>query len=182
MRVEFEMLGPLVVRSEGAALALGGGRQRALLGLLLVHANEVMPRDRIVDELWPDSEPAAATRSLHVYVSSLRKALGAGAAVLVTRPPGYALEAPPEAIDARRFERLAADGRAALADGDAEQAAACLRTALGLWRGDVLADIADERFAALEAARLADLRLAALEDLLAAELALGRHEHALPQL
>jgi predicted ATPase/DNA-binding SARP family transcriptional activator len=180
--VEFELLGPLAVRSEGVALPLGGGRQRALLGLLLVHANEVVPSDRIVDELWPDAEPDAATRSLHVYVSSLRKALGAGSSVLVTRSPGYVLEAPPEAIDARRFERLAADGGAALAAGDADRAAVLLRAALDLWRGTVLADVAGERFATLEAARLEDLRVAALEDLLAAEVALGRHEQALPQL
>lgn len=176
------MLGPLVVRNDGTEIPLGGGRQRALLGLLLVHANEVVSRDRLVDELWPEVEPDAATRSLHVYVSSLRKGLGAGSAALVTRSPGYVLETPPETVDARRFERLAADGRAALAAGGADTAAGLLRDGLALWRGGVLSDLGGAPFAAVEAARLEELRRGAREDLLAAEVALGRHEQALPGL
>jgi predicted ATPase/DNA-binding SARP family transcriptional activator len=180
--VEFEMLGPLAVRSDGTPLSLGGERQRALLGLLLVHANEVVPRHRIADELWPDADPEAALRSLHVAVSSLRKALGDGAAALVTRAPGYVLEVPVENVDARRFERLAGEGRSALAAEASDRAATLLREALGLWRGDVLADLADARFASAEAARLAELRIGAREDLLAADVAGGRHEEALPEL
>jgi predicted ATPase/DNA-binding SARP family transcriptional activator len=180
--VEFEMLGPLAVRSDGESLPLGGERQRALLGLLLVHANEVVPRDRIADELWPEADSDAALRSLHVAVSSLRKALGDGSAALVTRAPGYVLEALPENVDARRFERLAAEGRTALAAAANDRAATLLREALALWRGDVLADLADTRFAAAEVARLGELRIGAREDLLAAEVAGGRHEEALPDL
>ena len=174
------MLGPLAVRSDGEPLSLGGERQRALLGLLLVHANEVVARDTIADELWPGADTEAALRSLHVAVSSLRKALGDGAAALVTRAPGYVLEVLPENVDARRFERLAADGRSALAAEASDRAAVLLREALGLWRGDVLADLSDARFASAEAARLAELRIGAREDLLAADVAAGRHEERCP--
>lgn len=152
--------------------ALGGLRQRALLAMLLVHANEVVPRDAIVDALWPDSPPEAALRSLHVAVSSLRQSLGDGD-FLVTRAPGYVFRVDADAVDAGRFERPAENGRAELDGGDAGRAAELLDQALSLWRGPALADVADEEFARGEAMRLDDLRTGAREDRLAAGLELG---------
>jgi predicted ATPase/DNA-binding SARP family transcriptional activator len=165
--LQFRILGPVETDA-----ALGGLRQRALLAMLLVHANEVVPRDAIVDALWPDSPPEAALRSLHVAVSSLRKSLGDGD-FLVTRAPGYVFRVDADAVDAGRFERLAETGRAELDAGDAGRAAELLDQALSLWRGPALADVADEEFARGEAMRLDDLRTGAREDRLAAGLELG---------
>lgn len=170
--MRFGILGPLVAEENGVPLPFGGPQQQMLLALLLVHANEVVPRDRIVDALWADSPADAALRSLHVAVSSLRKALGDSAA-LATRAPGYVLEVAKDAIDAVRFEQLARDGRTALDAGDAERAARLLDGALELWRGAALAQFADQPFAQIEAMRLDELRVAAREDRLAAELGRG---------
>jgi Transcriptional regulatory protein, C terminal len=129
------VLGPLEVYVDGRSIAVGGGRQRALLALLLVHAGEIVSRDRLIEELWGGRPPASGAQSLDVYVSRLRRALrvAGGGEVLVTRAPGYVLLA--EETDARRFEALAAEGRAALAAGDAERASTLLREALGLGAG-----------------------------------------------
>lgn len=129
--------------------------------------------DRIVDALWGESPPATATKTVQVYVSRLRKVLGAEA--LVTRGGGYALLTDPDTVDADRFGRLAAEGRECLATGDAAGAVGRLREALDLWRGEALADFAYEPFARTEARRLEELRLAALEDRIDAELALAHH-------
>jgi DNA-binding SARP family transcriptional activator len=181
--VEFRILGPVEATAGGAVLPLGGSQQRALLALLLLHANEVVPRDRLIDALWPDATREAALRSLHVAVSSLRKALGdAGAGVIVTRAPGYVAVVEAGQLDAARFERLERAGRDALAAGDPESAARLLGEALGLWRGSALADLADEEFARGEALRLDDARLSALEDLAAADVERGRHAEALSRL
>ena len=164
------MLGPLEARSDdGAPLALGRRKQRALLALLLLHANRTVARDRLLDELWGETLPKTAVTSVHVYVSRLRKSLPDG--VLLTRPPGYVVQVAPEAIDLLRFERLVADAR----DATPVRAAALLREALGLWRGAALAEFGEEPFARVEAARLEELRLAALEDRIEADLALARH-------
>ncbi len=136
--------------------------------------------DRIVDALWGESPPATATKTVQVYVSRLRKILGAEA--LVTRGGGYALVAGPDSVDADRFERLAGEGRELLAAGDAAGAAKRLREALDLWRGEALADFAYESFARSEASRLEELRLGALEDRIDAELALAHHAALVPEL
>src|SRR3954451_10180092 len=114
--VDFALLGSMEVRRDGAALELGGLRQRSLLALLVLHANELVATDRLVDELWGDDPPDAAVKTVQVYVARLRKLLGAGS--IVTRPPGYELGVAPEAIDVTRFEALAGEGRRALAAGD----------------------------------------------------------------
>jgi DNA-binding SARP family transcriptional activator len=154
---------------------VGGGRQRALLALLLVHADEVVSRDRLIEELWAGNPPPGGSRSLDVYVSRLRRAFreaGAGD-VLATRAPGYVLQV--EETDARRFEALAAEGREALAASEAERAARVLAKALALWRGTAYAEVADEPWVRAETGRLTELRLSATEDRIEAELALGRH-------
>jgi peptide/nickel transport system substrate-binding protein len=178
--MEFRVFGPLEVRDGVRELALGAGKQRALLAVLLVHTGEVVPADRLIDALWGESPPASAPNSVHVYVSQLRRVLGDGR--LVTRGRGYALELASGELDAERFERLLEDGRARLRDGDPERAAETLREALGLWRGPPLADFAYEPFAQTEIARLEELRLEALEERVEADLRLGRHRELVSEL
>jgi DNA-binding SARP family transcriptional activator len=172
--MRFEILGPLLVADDqGREVALGGPKQRAVLAVLLLHAREVVSRDRLIDDLWGEHPPASAAKNIQVYVSNLRKALGAG--TLLTRAGGYMVEAAQGEIDAERFRELAGDGHDALHAGDAQAAAARLREALGLWRGPALADFAYEPFAQAELARLEEARLVALEDRIDADLSLGRH-------
>jgi DNA-binding SARP family transcriptional activator len=176
MPIEFRILGPLEASTDGRLLPLGSPRQRALLGLLLVHANETVARDRLIDELWAESTPATVESALHVYLSRLRRLLesaGAGGA-LVREAHGYRLRTEPEQLDANRFERLVGEGSEALAAGKPDVAAERLRRALALWRGPALADLQSERFASAAAARLEERRVSALEQRLEADLALGR--------
>jgi YVTN family beta-propeller protein len=177
---EFRILGPFEVHENGQPLEVGKGKQQALLALLLLNLGEVVSTDRLIDALWGERPPESALNSLHVYVSHLRKALGAER--LRTRERGYLLSVDPEQLDLVRFERLAAEGREALAAGDAERAEKLLRTALALWRGPPLQDFASEPFAQTEIARLEELRLIALEERIEADLALGRHAELVPEL
>jgi DNA-binding SARP family transcriptional activator/ABC-type transport system substrate-binding protein len=179
--MEFRLLGPLEVLRDGRVLAVGGAKQRALLALLLLHANEVVSRDRLIDELWSERQPGTADHSLDVQVSRLRKALEPDEP-LETRGSGYMLTIDPEQVDARRFEHLLEEGRRANAAGKPAQAASLLREALGLWRGDALADLAYEAFAATEIERLEELRLVAIEERIDAELALGQHATLVSEL
>src|SRR5688500_2772929 len=138
--MDFRILGPLEALDEGRAIALGGSRQRALLALLLLHANETLTTDRLIDELWGERPPANAAKTVQMQVSRLRKALAAGAddgsaGVVVTRERGYELMLDPERLDSHRFERLVAEGRSELAAGRPERAVSTLEGALSLWRG-----------------------------------------------
>jgi DNA-binding SARP family transcriptional activator/DNA-binding beta-propeller fold protein YncE len=182
--LEFGVLGPLEVRSGGRPLPLGGPKQRALLAVLLLRANEAVSRDRLVDAVWGESPPATIASVLNVYLSRLRKLLGAeeSGAALVTRPHGYTLRIDPEQLDLHRFERLVREGRDAFAAGEVECAAARLAEGLALWRGPPLADVAAVPCAESELRRLDELRLAALEDRIEAELALGRDSEVVPEL
>jgi class 3 adenylate cyclase/DNA-binding SARP family transcriptional activator len=185
--MDFRILGSLEVLDEGREVKLGGTKQRALLALLLLHANETLTTDRLIDELWGERPPANSAKTVQVHVSRLRKALapvnGAGGErVVVTRERGYELRLDPERLDARRFERLVAEGRGELAAGRPQVAAAALERALSLWRGAPLAELAHEPFAQTEIARLDDLRAGALEKLVEAKLDLGRHEEVIVQL
>ena len=125
---------------------LGGPKQRALLAILLLCRGETVSSDRLIDQLWGERPPATAAKTLQGYVSHLRKALGDD--VLFTRGGGYQLVTAPGQVDADRFEAMAADARRALADGDAARAREELDAALGMWRGEPLADLAYEPFAA----------------------------------
>lgn len=180
--MEFRVLGPLEVTADGRPLALTGARTRAVLAMLLVHANQVVSSGRLIEELWP-GQPRAAD-SLQVRVSELRKALrSAGEADrLATRPPGYLLRVAPGELDALRFEQLTAEGNAALAASDAATAVQRLDEALQLWRGSVLADLDAAPFARVEAGRLEEERLAALESRAEALLACGRHRDLIAEL
>ncbi len=175
--MDFRILGPLEVCAEQRALPLGGAKQRALLALLLLHRNEVVSVDRVIDSLWGEAPPPAAAKSVQVYVSRLRRLLGPHGPVgsrLVTRPPGYVLETAPEETDLDRFEHLVDEARQAGASGEPAAAAAALRRALALWRGPPLSDVALAPFAQEAARRLEEQRLEALEARVEADLALGR--------
>lgn len=167
-QVEFLVLGPVEARVDGRMLQLGGPKQRALLALLLLNANQVVSRDRLVDSLWGERAPESAQRSLDAYVSRLRTLLGGER--IERRPPGYLLRVEAGELDLERFEALLEQGRAA---GDPATARGRLRDALGLWRGRALADLASEPLG-VEAERLEERRLLALEARIDAELALGR--------
>src|SRR5437667_3909187 len=171
--MEFRILGRIEVTEDDRPLALGAAKQRALLALLLLRANEVVSSDRLVDELWGERPPAKAAKNVQVYVSQLRRLLGDGR--LETHGHGYLLRVEPGALDAERFQTLLDEGREALAAGEVERAAETLHTALAVWRGAALADVAYEQFAQPEIARLEELRLVALEERIEADLALGRH-------
>jgi DNA-binding SARP family transcriptional activator len=185
--MDFRILGPLEALDGGRVVALGGPKQRALLGLFLLHRGETLSSDRLIDELWGERPPATATKSVQVYISRLRKALARGngdasAGTIVTREHGYELRLDPERLDAHRFERLVAEARSDLAAGRPKPAVSALEAALSLWRGPPLADLAYEPFAQREAARLDDLRLEALETLIEAKLALGAHAEVVGRL
>jgi DNA-binding SARP family transcriptional activator/streptogramin lyase len=172
--VSFRILGPLEVQDDGMDLPLGTGRQRALLGLLLVQDNGLVSSGRLIEELWAGQPPATAQKALHGYVSQLRRALGHG--VIVTRGSGYRLAAAD--TDAKQFERLTK----LAAEQDAKEAVATLERALGLWRGRAFEEFEDEEWAWLEIARLEELRLTAIEQRIGAELELGHDAELVPEL
>jgi DNA-binding SARP family transcriptional activator len=178
--VEYRILGPLEVAANGRAIPLGGTKQRALLAVLLLHRNSVVPIDQLVEDLWGADAPAAAAKTVQVHVSRLRKALGNAA--LETRAGGYALNVDTASVDLFRFEELTQEGRRLLAAGDPAPARAAFGEALALSRGPPLADFAYEPFAQTEIARLEELRVAALEDRIEADLALGEHTSLAPEL
>jgi DNA-binding SARP family transcriptional activator len=180
--MDFRILGPLEVLHEGRPIALGGTRQRALLAVLLLHANETLSTDRLIEELWGEHPPATAAKTVQVHVSRLRKALAAGGDPVVTREHGYQLQTEPDRLDSHRFDHLVGEARSELGAGRAANAAATLEEAVSLWRGEPLADLAYEPFAQREIARLGELRLAGLELLIEAKLALGGHADVVGQL
>jgi DNA-binding SARP family transcriptional activator len=185
--MDFRILGPLEALDRGRAVKLGGGKQRALLAVFLLHRGEALTTDRLIDELWGERPPATAAKTVQVYVSRLRKALAGGEGngstdAIATREHGYVLELDPDRLDAHRFERLVAEGRSELAAGRPDRAAAVLEASLSLWHGPALADLAYEPFAQREIARLDELRVAALEQLIEAQLALGAHAEVVVQL
>ena len=184
MAVEFRILGPLELSADGRVVPLGSPKQRALLALLLVHANETLSRDRLIEELWGDTAPETVESAFHVYLSRLRRLLDAADAggLLARQPHGYTLRVRPEQLDASRFETLVTEGSAALAAGQAEVAADRFRQAFALWRGPPLADLQSERFAVTAAARLDEERLAALEQRIEADLGLARHRELVAEL
>ena len=186
--MDFRILGPLEALEEGERVALGGSRQRALLAVFLLHANETLSTDRLIDELWGERPPTTAGKTVQVRISRLRKALTAGGddsggnGLLVTRDYGYELRLDPDRLDSHRFERLAAEGRGELAAGRPEAAVSALEGALSLWRGEPLGDLAYEPFAQLEIARLRDMRVVVREQLIDAKLALGGHSDVVGEL
>src|SRR6266545_5420114 len=183
--MEIRLLGPLEVHSRGRPVEVAGRRLRLLLAVLALRPGQVVAAERLIDLLWEEaSPPADPANALQALVSRLRRALEAASSGerLASRPSGYLLAVEPDQVDALRFERLRRDGHEALAAGRHVQAAATLREALELWRGQALAEFATEPFAAANATRLEELRLGALEDRIEAELALGEHARLVGEL
>jgi DNA-binding SARP family transcriptional activator/DNA-binding beta-propeller fold protein YncE len=164
--MEFRILGPLEVVGEQGPVMLHRGKEQALLIFLLLHPNELLPSERLIDELWDGRPPPTAPKILQNAVSRLRKALGDGR--VETRPPGYVFHLQPEELDLHRFERLADEGR--------------YDEALALWRGTPLLDLREERFAGDARRRLDEKRLAVLEDRIDGALSAGRHNQLVPEL
>jgi predicted ATPase/DNA-binding SARP family transcriptional activator len=175
-KMEFRILGRLEVVAGDHPVAVTAAKPRALLALLLLHPNEPVASDRLIDELWGGRPPPSARKVLQTYVMQLRRALGDG--MLVTQPAGYELHVEPGALDLQRFEALVTEAR----ESDPGVAALKLREALALWRGPPFADFIYEPFAQREIARLEELRLAALEERIEADLALGRHAELVGEL
>jgi DNA-binding SARP family transcriptional activator len=179
--VDFRILGPLEVWYEGRPIPVPGAKQRELLALLLLDAGHVVSSDRLMEELWGSSQPAAGATALRVRVSQLRKALRAGGDVVVTRPPGYALLVARDGLDLWRFERGLDEGERSLAT-DPQRALDALSQALNEWRGSPLVDVAYAPFAQAAVVRLEELRASALELRIEAELALGHHVRLIAEL
>ena len=164
--MEFRILGPLEVVDDGERVDLGAAKQRALLAALLLEANRVVSSDRLIDALWGESPPEQARKTLQVYVSQLRKAIGRDR--IETRSPGYLIHVGGEELDLHRFRALA---------GQRE-----FGEALALFRGRPLADFESEHFAIAEIAQLEELRLACLEDRVDADLATSGHARVAGEL
>ncbi|NNE95810.1 MAG: protein kinase [Acidimicrobiales bacterium] len=181
------MLGPLEVSRDGEVFDLGVLKQRALLALLLINANEVVSTDRIIDELWGDGAGRNREKALWPVVSRLRAVLEperekrSEGSILLSRPPGYLLAVDAEDIDATRFESLAQEGRWLL-ETDPAAASIALSEALGLWRGHALEEFMYEAFAEAEITRLEEVRLAVLEDRIDADLRTGRARELIGEL
>lgn len=175
------VLGPLEVLGPNGPMALGAAKPRTVLAALAMQPGQAVDTDLLIDALWGEDPPASASKLLQVYVSQLRKALPAGIAIATTSA-GYRLDVDPAETDVVRFERLLADGRAALASGNPALASSALRRALALWRGPAFADVRYEEFARDEVERLQGLRALALEERIEADLRLGHHAEILGEL
>jgi DNA-binding NarL/FixJ family response regulator/DNA-binding SARP family transcriptional activator len=181
--VQFRILGPLEVVEDGNPVALGTLKERVVLGVLLLHANEVVSRERLIDDVWGETPPPTARKAVNVYVSKLRKTLVRnGNDPIATADGGYRLRVEPERLDAGRMQLLLVNGRERVALGELEIAAEHFQEALALWRGPTLAGLALESVGQDEVARLDELRLAVLMDRVDCDLALGRHEQVLGEL
>ncbi|GII34907.1 BTAD domain-containing putative transcriptional regulator [Planotetraspora mira] len=186
--MRLKVLGPVELIVAGQAVPAGPPKERALLALLAMHADRVLPADLLADRLWSGNPPARAQGSLQVYVSNLRRRLepdrrpGATPTVLVTAADGYGLMTGGLGLDTRDFETLMSAGFGHLAEGRHEEAASALAEALDLWRGDPYADVRSEEWAQPEIGRLEQVRLDAVEGLAAALLELGRHTDVVARL
>lgn len=178
--MEFRLLGPLQAAALGEPVPLGGPKQRALLALLLLNANQVVSRERAIDCLWGDRPPASAVNALQVYVHELRKLLGSGR--VVTQGAGYKLRADASELDVLRFEQLLDEGQEAIAAADLPRARDRLAEALGLWHGEPLADLPFGSVPEADRRRLAEQRLSALELRIDVELELASDADLVPEL
>jgi YVTN family beta-propeller protein len=178
--VEFRILGPLELQDGRRPVSIRAPKERALLGVLLLHPNEAVSTERLIDELWGERPPATAGKIVQTYVSQLRRRFGPE--LIETRPPGYLVPIDDGALDASRFRRLTAEARKRAERGDHREAASLYREALALWRGSPLAGVTFESFARNEVDRLDGERLKALSARIDCELELGLHEELVPEL
>ncbi len=181
--IQFGVLGSVAIGREGGLVPLRAPMRRNLLAELLLNANRVVSRTRLVDVLWGDDPPPTATASLFNHVMRLRALLAAAAVGCITEmAPGYLIELNPEDLDLEVFTGLLRRGRAAGAAGDWQEQADALAAGLALWRGDPLEDVTSPVLRAIEVPRLAELRLEALECRIDAQLRLGRGAEVIAEL
>lgn len=179
--LQLRVLGSVQALRAGRSCTPSAPKQRAVLALLILHANEFLPMNRLVDDLWGQRAPARAVAGLQVYIGALRKLLPPagtqvnGSPVIETCSNGYRLRIAPDQVDLHRYRRLAAEGHRALVEGAPERASALLDAALGLWRGPALADVANIGLLGGYAATLDSNRLSVVERRIEADLRLGRH-------
>ena len=166
--MDVRLLGPLEVRLGDGPVELGPRKQRAVLAMLALEPGRTVSADRLAEGLWGDELPPSAAKMVQHYVSHLRRALDGDGVRIVTHGRGYELQLPERDVDAVRFERLVGESRP--------------RDALALWRGDALADLTDEPFAAAEIRRLEELRVRAAECAIDADLEAGRHAEVVGEL
>ncbi len=181
--MEFRLLGPLEIESDGRVITIGAERLRALLSILLLSANRVVTTDQIADEMWDGEPPDGSRTSVRTYISQLRKALrpiGVDTRI-VTQPPGYLVRVEPGELDLDRFTAAATTGRALLGD-DPVAAAEILRGAVEIWRGPALLDVGDSHRLRSAADRLEQSCYVTIEDRLEADLARGAHHEAIPDI
>lgn len=183
--MRFRLLGSLEIEDDGVQVDLGGAVQRAVLGYLLLHANQVVPTSRMLSALWDGQPPSTARKMVQNAVSAIRRMLAARdtvGAALVTHPPGYQLRVDADLVDMHHFRRLVKAGRVEAATGNPLQGKLYLREALGFWRGRALADLVERGTSWSELAAIEDERLLAYEDCFDAELMCGRHREITPEL
>ena len=177
--MDFLVLGPVAVLAAGQPVRLGGPKQRLVMAVLILGANRVVSAERLIEQVWGDAAPETARGTLQAYISRLRKALGSER--IEARAPGYVLQAERDEVDADRFERLVVDSQRRL-ESDPQAAVRLLDTALSIWRGAAVEDLATEPALRAQAARLDELRLTAIGRRVEAKLALGRHQDLVPEL
>ena len=177
--MDFLVLGPVAVLAAGEPVRLGGPKQRLVMAVLILGANRVVSAERLIEQVWGDAAPETARGTLQAYISRLRKALGSER--IEARAPGYVLQAERDEVDADRFERLVVDSQRRL-ESDPQAAVRLLDTALSIWRGAAVEDLATEPALRAQAARLDELRLTAIGRRAEAKLALGRHQELVPEL
>ena len=180
--MQFRILGTLDAEVDGVPIDLGPPKQRSLLAVLLLHLNEVVPTEQLIDLVWSEGAPRTAPHSVQIYVSNLRKVLGPNGATILTKPPGYLLDVDPDRVDAYRFERDMDAALAAIAESRLSAGADQLRAALGLWRGPALSEFVYEQFAHSDIRRLEERRRLAMEEVARVELDLGRGRLLIPHL
>jgi DNA-binding SARP family transcriptional activator len=180
--LDFRILGPLEVVDDDRPVRLGGPKQRAVLAILLLDVNRVVPIERLVDDLYREAPPASALTQIQAQISQLRRLFGGADSPIETRAPGYLIRLTPEQFDLRRFERSIDDAGELRSSGDLSTAVRRYREALDLWRGPALADFAGHPFAQPAIARLEDLRLSIIEERIEVELALGRQLQVVSEL
>lgn len=184
--MKFHLLGSLEVSDGAKRIDLGGVKQRAVLGYLLLHANQVVPNSRMLNALWDCQPPSTARKMVQNAVSAIRRMLAAAgpdcSAQLITHAPGYQLRVEPVDVDMHQFRRLVHSGRDEVTAGNPDQATPLFREALSLWRGRALADLVESGTMWSELSAIEDERLTALEDCFDAELQCGRHREITPEL
>ncbi len=178
--MQIRVLGPLEASVDDRPVAVGGAKQRAVLAMLGLEANRAVTADRLIEGLWGEHPPPSAAKMVQNYVWRLRKLLeDDGGAQILTRGRAYELRIDREYVDACRLERLVSEAARAAEAGEPGNAA---RAALALFRGEPLADVADEPFATAEIRRLDELRLTAAELAIDADLAAGRHQELVGEI